>query len=55
MPAHIPAVVFVGGGPRTAGVLDRIAANRREVFSGPLEIHVVEPHVPGSGRIWRYD
>jgi uncharacterized NAD(P)/FAD-binding protein YdhS len=55
MPASIPAVVFVGGGPRTAGVLERIAANRPALFSGPLEIHVVEPHVPGSGRIWRYD
>ncbi|UEL28405.1 FAD/NAD(P)-binding protein [Pseudarthrobacter sp. L1SW] len=55
MPANIPAVVFVGGGPRTAGVLERLAANRPELFSGPLELHVVEPHVPGSGRIWRYD
>ncbi|VXC31214.1 FAD-NAD(P)-binding [Arthrobacter sp. 9AX] len=55
MPANIPAVVFVGGGPRTAGVLERLAANRAELFDGPLEIHVVEPHVPGSGRIWRYD
>jgi uncharacterized NAD(P)/FAD-binding protein YdhS len=55
MPANIPAVVFVGGGPRTAGVLERLAANRQGLFSGPLEVHVVEPHVPGSGRIWRYD
>lgn len=55
MPAKIPAVVFIGGGPRTAGVLERIAANRPDVFAGPLQIHVVEPHVPGSGRIWRYD
>ena len=55
MPANIPAVVFVGGGPRTAGVLERLAANRPGLFNGPLEIHVVEPHVPGSGRIWRYD
>ena len=55
MPAKIPAVVFIGGGPRTAGLLERIAANRPDVFAGPLEIHVVEPHVPGSGRIWRYD
>lgn len=55
MPAKIPAVVFIGGGPRTAGVLERIAANRPEVFDGPVQFHVVEPHVPGSGRIWRYD
>ncbi|MGO4237041.1 FAD/NAD(P)-binding protein [Pseudarthrobacter sp. YAF2] len=55
MPATIPAIVFIGGGPRTAGVLERIAANRPDVFSGPLQVHVVEPHIPGSGRIWRYD
>ena len=55
MPATIPAIVFIGGGPRTAGVLERIAANRPDVFTGPLQIHVVEPHVPGSGRIWRHD
>ncbi|WP_457946999.1 FAD/NAD(P)-binding protein [Pseudarthrobacter sp. alpha12b] len=55
MPATIPAIVFIGGGPRTAGVLERIAANRPDVFAGPLQVHVVEPHIPGSGRIWRYE
>ncbi|WP_454699758.1 FAD/NAD(P)-binding protein [Arthrobacter humicola] len=55
MPANIPTVAFVGGGPRTAGVLERLAANRPELFAGPLAVHVIEPHVPGSGRIWRYD
>jgi uncharacterized NAD(P)/FAD-binding protein YdhS len=55
MPAATPAVVFIGGGPRTAGVLERLAANRPDVFDGPVDIHVVEPHEPGSGRIWRYD
>ncbi len=55
MPANAPTVVFVGGGPRTAGILERLAANRPELFDAPLDIHVVEPHTPGSGRIWRYD
>lgn len=55
MPASAPSVVFVGGGPRTAGVLERLAANRPALFAGPLDIHVVEPYEPGSGRIWRYD
>jgi hypothetical protein len=32
-----------------------MAANRPALFSGPLDIHVVEPYEPGSGRIWRYD
>lgn len=55
MPANAPSVVFVGGGPRTAGILERLAANRPELFDAPLNIHVVEPYTPGSGRIWRYD
>ncbi|MBD1542951.1 GNAT family N-acetyltransferase [Arthrobacter sp. IA7] len=55
MPAQHPSVVFIGGGPRTAGILERLAANRRGLADGPLQIHVVEPHEPGSGRIWRYD
>ena len=50
-----PSVVFIGGGPRTAGLLERLAANRPEVFAGALAIHVVEPFSPGSGRIWRYE
>ena len=54
MPASAPSVVFVGGGPRTAGVLERMAANRPALFAGPLDIHVVEPYEPGSGRIWRW-
>jgi uncharacterized NAD(P)/FAD-binding protein YdhS len=55
MSANAPSVVFIGGGPRTAGVLERMAANRQDLFPGPLDIHVVEPYEPGSGRIWRYD
>ena len=55
MPAQHPSVVFIGGGPRTAGILERLAANRPGLSDGPLHIHVVEPHEPGSGRIWRYD
>lgn len=55
MPIHVPIVAFIGGGPRTAGLLERLAANRPELFAGPLDIHVVEPFSPGSGRIWRFD
>ncbi|MFC8040013.1 FAD/NAD(P)-binding protein [Paenarthrobacter sp. NPDC057355] len=55
MPPRVPAIAFIGGGPRTAGVLERLAANRPDLFNGPLDIHVIEPHQPGSGRIWRYD
>ncbi|MEN8582996.1 FAD/NAD(P)-binding protein [Burkholderia sp. RS01] len=55
MPAQHPSVVFIGGGPRTAGILERLAANRPELAAGPLDVHVVEPYEPGSGRIWRFD
>ncbi|MCU1548277.1 MAG: FAD/NAD(P)-binding protein [Arthrobacter sp.] len=55
MPAKTPTVVFVGGGPRTAGILERLAANRPELFAAALDLHVIEPHRPGSGRIWRFD
>lgn len=54
MPAQNPSVVFLGGGPRTAGILERLAANRPELADVPLDIHVVEPYEPGSGRIWRF-
>ncbi|MHA7285534.1 FAD/NAD(P)-binding protein [Arthrobacter sp. MDT3-44] len=49
------AVVLIGGGPRAALILERLAANRPGLFAGPLAVHVVEPHRPGSGRIWRRD
>lgn len=55
MPLHDPSVVFIGGGPRTAGLLERLGANMPELFAAPLTIHVVEPFQPGSGRIWRVD
>ncbi|GAB15885.1 hypothetical protein ARGLB_094_00200 [Arthrobacter globiformis NBRC 12137] len=55
MPAQHPSVVFIGGGPRTAGILERLAANRPRLTDGPVQIHIVEPHEPGSGRIWRFD
>ena len=55
MPPFAPTIVFIGGGPRSAGILERLAANRNGLFDGPLAIHIVEPYEPGSGRIWRYD
>ncbi|MEV6270046.1 FAD/NAD(P)-binding protein [Kribbella sp. NPDC051936] len=47
-------VVFVGGGPRTVGLLERFAASARELLGGRrVEIHVVDPYPVGGGRIWR--
>ncbi|MYR42341.1 FAD/NAD(P)-binding protein [Streptomyces sp. SID5910] len=49
-----PALVVVGAGPRGTGLLERIAANAPELYGDSgLDIHLVDPHPPGAGRIWR--
>ncbi|MFF7754882.1 FAD/NAD(P)-binding protein [Streptomyces sp. NPDC007971] len=49
-----PQLVIVGAGPRGTGLLERIAANAPELYAEPgLDIHLVDPHPPGGGRIWR--
>lgn len=45
--------MFVGAGPRATGLLERIAANLPE-FPQALDIHLVDPHPPGAGRVWRH-
>ncbi|GLZ29972.1 adenylate cyclase [Lentzea sp. NBRC 105346] len=47
-------LVVVGGGPRAAGLIERIGANA-SLFDGPLEIHVVDPFPAGAGRVWRHE
>ncbi|MGW0815303.1 FAD/NAD(P)-binding protein [Streptomyces viridiviolaceus] len=48
------SLVIVGAGPRGTGLLERIAANAPELYAGTgLDIHLVDPHPPGAGRIWR--
>ncbi|WP_111767951.1 FAD/NAD(P)-binding protein [Nakamurella deserti] len=47
-------LVFVGAGPRTTSLLERLAASSDELLGGrPVDIHVVDPYPPGGGRIWR--
>ncbi|MEU6482102.1 FAD/NAD(P)-binding protein [Streptomyces sp. NPDC047017] len=49
-----PSLVIVGAGPRGTGLIERIAANAPELYGGSgLDIHLVDPHPPGGGRIWR--
>ncbi|MFD8202386.1 FAD/NAD(P)-binding protein [Streptomyces sp. NPDC059701] len=49
-----PALVIVGAGPRGTGLLERIAANAPELYGDTgLDIHLVDPHPPGAGRVWR--
>ena len=50
-----PSIAIVGAGPRGSCVLERLAANAPELLDGPLTIHVVDPHPPGGGRVWRTD
>lgn len=48
------SVVIVGAGPRGTGFLERLAANLPELYGDrPLDIHLVDPHPAGGGRIWR--
>ncbi|MEV5964984.1 FAD/NAD(P)-binding protein [Kribbella sp. NPDC051952] len=52
--SDVATVVFVGGGPRTVGVMERFAASAVELLGErPVEIHVVDPYPAGGGRIWR--
>ncbi|MFF7884903.1 FAD/NAD(P)-binding protein [Streptomyces sp. NPDC020794] len=57
MSASKPTLVIVGAGPRGTGLIERIAANAPELYAGSgvegLDIHLVDPHPPGAGRIWR--
>ena len=49
-----PSLVIVGAGPRGTGLVERIAANAPGLYAGSgLDIHLVDPHPPGAGRIWR--
>jgi uncharacterized NAD(P)/FAD-binding protein YdhS len=49
-------LAIVGAGPRGTGLIERIAANAGELYAGVgFDIHLVDPHAPGAGRIWRAD
>ncbi|NML54458.1 FAD/NAD(P)-binding protein [Streptomyces sp. R302] len=48
------SLVIVGAGPRGTGFLERLAAAVPGWYGGrPLDVHLVDPHPPGPGRIWR--
>ncbi|WP_432562705.1 FAD/NAD(P)-binding protein [Kineococcus sp. SYSU DK003] len=49
-----PSLLFVGAGPRTLGVLDRLSAHA-STSDRQVDVHVVDPFPPGAGRIWRAD
>ncbi|MCG8915110.1 FAD/NAD(P)-binding protein [Actinokineospora sp. PR83] len=49
------SVAVVGAGPSGVGLVERIAANAPELFTGHLTVHLIDPHPPGAGRVWRYE
>jgi hypothetical protein len=49
----VTAIAIVGAGPRGVGILERISANAPELFTGDLDVHLVDPYPAGAGRIWR--
>ncbi|AGF72246.1 FAD/NAD(P)-binding protein [Corynebacterium halotolerans] len=55
MPAPLTRLLIVGGGPRAAGILERILANTDLLDGSRLHIDIADPHQPGAGRIWRPD
>ncbi|MFD9631088.1 FAD/NAD(P)-binding protein [Streptomyces violascens] len=50
------SIVVVGAGPRGTGFLERLAANVPSLYGDrTLDVHLVDPHPAGGGRIWRAD
>ncbi|WP_369138459.1 FAD/NAD(P)-binding protein [Modestobacter versicolor] len=49
-----PSIVVVGAGPTAIGLLERLVASAPEFTDGTrLQVHLVDPHPPGGGRVWR--
>lgn len=56
-PVRAPlSVAVIGCGPGGLSLLERLCANAPDLLADrPLHIHVVDPHPPGAGRIWRHE
>lgn len=48
-------LVIVGAGPRGIGILERLLANIEILDGEGLVVHLVDPHAPGAGKVWRHD
>ncbi|MFF4607520.1 FAD/NAD(P)-binding protein [Streptomyces sp. NPDC001339] len=49
-------VCIIGAGPRGLSVLERLCANADEHAAGTaVVVHLVDPHRPGAGGVWRTD
>ncbi|MFJ9084999.1 FAD/NAD(P)-binding protein [Streptomyces sp. NPDC102384] len=51
------ALAIVGAGPRGTSVLERLTASADELLppGTRLTIHLIDPHPPGAGAVWRTD
>jgi hypothetical protein len=59
MSADRRAIAIVGAGPRGTGLLERLAASAPELLDRVgrgtvLDVHLIDPHPAGAGRIWRH-
>lgn len=49
-------LAVIGAGPRGVGFLERLAANLPGLAGDvAIVVHLIDPHPPGAGRIWRRD
>ncbi|MBV9952474.1 MAG: FAD/NAD(P)-binding protein, partial [Acidimicrobiia bacterium] len=47
-------LAIVGAGPTGTSLLERLFANLPSLLpSVPVVVHVIDPHPPGAGRVWR--
>ena len=54
MPSPQLRVCVIGVGPRGMSVLERLCANARQLPpDARIAVHVVDPHPPGPGQVWR--
>lgn len=54
--SHRPwRVAIVGAGPLGTSVALRLAARVAGSGGRPVDLHVIEPHQPGAGLVWRVD
>ena len=48
------SIAVVGAGPTAIGLLERLVASAPELSGGSrLQVHLIDPHPPGGGRVWR--
>ncbi len=50
------SLALIGAGPTASSLLERLAASAPELLAGrSLQVHLIDPHRAGTGRVWRPD